>query len=43
VPFGEYFLLESRERSTAPLRDAFVRWLLDEIGRPSPRAPGEPR
>jgi LysR family glycine cleavage system transcriptional activator len=43
VPFGEYFLLESRERSTAALRDAFVRWLMNEIGRPSPRAPGEPR
>jgi len=43
VPFGEYFLLESRERSTAALRDAFVRWLMNEIGRPSPHAPGEPR
>jgi LysR family glycine cleavage system transcriptional activator len=43
VPFGEYFLLESRERATAALRDAFVRWLMNEIGQPSPRAPGEPR
>ena len=43
VPFGEYFLLESRERSTATLREAFVQWLLGEIGRPSPHAPGEPR
>lgn len=43
VPFGEYFLLESRERSTAALRDAFVQWLMGEIGRPSPHAPGEAR
>jgi LysR family glycine cleavage system transcriptional activator len=43
VPFGEYFLLEARERASAPLREAFVRWLTGEIGRPSPRAPGEAR
>jgi LysR family glycine cleavage system transcriptional activator len=31
VPFGEYFLLDASERSTASIRAAFVRWLDDEI------------
>jgi len=31
VPFGEYLLLESKERATAPLRRAFVDWLDKEI------------
>ena len=30
VPFGEYFLLESRERSSASLREVFVQWLTRE-------------
>ena len=30
VPFGEYFLLESRERSSAPLREVFVKWLVGQ-------------
>lgn len=33
VPFGEYFLLESSERSTATVRAAFVGWLDGEIRR----------
>jgi len=33
IPFGEYFLLEASERSTAPVRRAFVRWLEGEIAR----------
>jgi len=33
VPFGEYVLLESNERSTATIREAFVHWLDGEIGR----------
>lgn len=33
VPFGQYLLLESKERSTAPLRRAFVNWLDTEVGR----------
>jgi LysR family transcriptional regulator, glycine cleavage system transcriptional activator len=31
VPFGEYALLESKERSTASIRKAFVEWLDAEI------------
>lgn len=31
VPFGEYLLLESTERATAPLRAAFVSWLDSEV------------
>jgi LysR family transcriptional regulator, glycine cleavage system transcriptional activator len=31
VPFGEYALLESSERSTASIREAFVTWLAGEI------------
>ncbi|HVW69124.1 MAG TPA: LysR substrate-binding domain-containing protein [Steroidobacteraceae bacterium] len=34
VPFGEYLLLESTERATAPLRAAFVSWLDSEIKAP---------
>jgi LysR family transcriptional regulator, glycine cleavage system transcriptional activator len=33
VPFGEYLLLESNERSTAAMRQAFVGWLNAEIKR----------
>ena len=33
VPFGEYFVLESNDRSTAPVRGAFVGWLEGEIRR----------
>ena len=33
VPFGEYVLLESNERSTAPVRAAFVGWMDSEIRR----------
>jgi LysR family glycine cleavage system transcriptional activator len=33
VPFGEYFLLESNERSTASVRAAFVDWIDGEIRR----------
>jgi LysR family glycine cleavage system transcriptional activator len=33
VPFGEYFLLEANDRSTAPIRAAFVNWLEGEIRR----------
>jgi LysR family transcriptional regulator, glycine cleavage system transcriptional activator len=33
VPFGEYVLLESNDRSTAPVRAAFVSWLDGEIRR----------
>jgi len=33
VPFGEYVLLESNDRSTAPVRAAFVGWLDSEIKR----------
>ena len=38
VPFGQYFLLESAERSGAAHRDAFVRWLLAAIERSQPHA-----
>jgi DNA-binding transcriptional LysR family regulator len=31
VSFGSYWLLESRERSTATLRAAFSRWIDTEI------------
>ena len=31
VPFGEYLLLESNERTTASIREAFVKWLNGEI------------
>lgn len=31
LPFGSYWLLEARDRSTAALRGAFVRWLATEI------------
>jgi len=31
VPFGEYLLLESNERPTASIREAFVKWLNGEI------------
>lgn len=31
VPFGEYVLLQSNERSTASIREAFVQWLDGEI------------
>jgi LysR family glycine cleavage system transcriptional activator len=30
VPFGEYVLLQSNERSTAPIREAFMKWLQAE-------------
>jgi LysR family transcriptional regulator, glycine cleavage system transcriptional activator len=30
VPFGEYVLLQSNERSTASIREAFVKWLQAE-------------
>ena len=33
VPYGQYILLESNERSTAPIRGAFVSWLETEIKR----------
>jgi LysR family glycine cleavage system transcriptional activator len=33
VPFGQYILLESSERSTAPIRAAFVSWLDTEMKR----------
>ena len=33
VPYGQYILLESHERSTAPIRGAFVSWLETEIKR----------
>ena len=33
VPFGEYVLLESNDRSTAPVRAAFVGWLDSEVRR----------
>jgi LysR family transcriptional regulator, glycine cleavage system transcriptional activator len=33
VPFGEYVLLESNERPTASIREAFVTWLDGEIER----------
>ena len=33
VPFGQYILLESNDRSTAPIRAAFVSWLDAEIKR----------
>jgi len=33
VPFGQYFLLESRERSSAPLREVFVQWLMGQAAR----------
>ncbi len=33
VPFGEYFLLQSRERATAPQREAFARWLEAQAAR----------
>jgi LysR family glycine cleavage system transcriptional activator len=33
VPFGQYILLESNDRSTAPIRAAFVSWLEAEIKR----------
>jgi len=33
VPFGQYILLESNERSTAPIRAAFVGWLDAEVKR----------
>jgi LysR family glycine cleavage system transcriptional activator len=33
VPFGEYVLLQSHERSTASIREAFVQWLDGEIAR----------
>lgn len=33
VPFGQYLLLESNERSTAVIRQAFVDWLEGEIRR----------
>jgi LysR family transcriptional regulator, glycine cleavage system transcriptional activator len=39
VPFGEYVLLESNERSTAAIREAFVEWLDGEIGHQSMTAP----
>jgi LysR family glycine cleavage system transcriptional activator len=40
VPFGAYFLLESKERAPAALRAAFVGWLGAEITRPSPDPTG---
>jgi LysR family glycine cleavage system transcriptional activator len=40
VPFGQYFLLESRERSGAAHRDTFVDWLMGEISRSQPQAAG---
>ncbi len=40
VPFGEYFLLESRERATAPQREAFARWLEAQAARSA--TPGNP-
>ena len=33
VPYGQYILLESSDRSTAPIRAAFVSWLDTEIKR----------
>ena len=33
VPFGQYILLESNDRPTAPIRAAFVSWLDAEIKR----------
>jgi LysR family glycine cleavage system transcriptional activator len=36
VPFGEYFLLEAKERATARLRAAFVEWLEMQITRSAP-------
>jgi len=33
VPFGQYILLESNERATAPIRAAFVGWLEAEVKR----------
>jgi LysR family glycine cleavage system transcriptional activator len=33
VPFGEYLLLQSNERSTAAIREPFVKWLKSEIER----------
>ena len=33
VPYGQYILLESNERSTAPIRGAFASWLEAEIKR----------
>jgi LysR family transcriptional regulator, glycine cleavage system transcriptional activator len=33
VPFGEYVVLEANDRSTAPIRAAFVSWLEEKIGR----------
>jgi LysR family glycine cleavage system transcriptional activator len=38
VPFGEYLLLESSERATAPLRAPFIRWLEAQIVPASPGA-----
>jgi len=31
VVFGTYWLLETRDRATRKLRDAFVRWLQAEL------------
>jgi LysR family glycine cleavage system transcriptional activator len=36
VPFGEYRLLEAADRSTAPIRTTFVRWVEREITRAAP-------
>lgn len=36
APFGEYVLLEAKDRSAAAGRTAFVRWLDGEIARPTP-------
>lgn len=33
VPFGEYLLLQSNERSSAAIREAFAKWLDGEIER----------
>jgi LysR family transcriptional regulator, glycine cleavage system transcriptional activator len=38
VPFGAYFLLQSKERATAPLRAAFFGWLDAQISRVAPEA-----
>lgn len=40
VPFGEYLLLQSNERPTASVREAFVKWITGEI---APRASSDTR
>jgi LysR family glycine cleavage system transcriptional activator len=42
APFGEYVLLQANDRSTAAMRGSFVRWLEEEIARPSPDDAADP-